>query len=722
MGDDHGRDYCRMSEDIMADSGLLAERFDLAYGRLGQLCGSEAPETYSMSGVPTGIIQKQKAWLDFFSCQASFLLFLKDVYDHICAVPEDDTYLAEINKKLYEDVVPGNYHSSYSDPGHAAGIFGEKNGAAVSLIAAEMRAAIPSVFENDPEGLLIRMELLLMINTSVNDYYTESDAEDEETLLKHIKEDIYVYVSDYYETECEKKICTLTEAKNCFAASIIKEYASDPEDIKKLYRYGEYITENEIKTAEYIASLSEEEISSIAGTLTEGYRRGFEISGRDLSIKKTADIRYPIGFERIIAKAIDNLKDMGLDAVIHRSGQSLFNGYSVSKNGFFGANPNPQFDFDHREDLAFILDGQLVTRRLECLKAAWEKHKDSAKVHAGPVVLECFGSKPFVPESCVNALKYSEKQRSLNVRFRTESGTLTNHFIPGEERSFTIMALPVYDSGKDFEKIFDAVLKINTLDNELYFSIQQNIIDVLDKADHICVRGMNGNCTDLNIALVELTDPEHQTKFENCVADVNIPVGEVFTSPVLNGTNGTLHVSRVFLNEIEYRNLRIELTDGMVSDYSCANFEDPAECRHFIEENILFNHKTLPVGEAAIGTNTTAYVLSKKYGFESLLPILIAEKTGPHFALGDTCYSHSEDIKVYNPDGKEIIARDNEISILRKEDISKAYFNCHTDITIPYDELGSLTAVASDGSETAIIKDGRFVLKGTEELNKAFEL
>ena len=53
---------------------------------------------------------------------------------------------------------------------------------------------------------------------------------------------------------------------------------------------------------------------------------------------------------------------------------------------------------------------------------------------------------------------------------------------------------------------------------------------------------------------------------------------------------------------------------------------------------------------------------------------------GPHFAVGDTCYSWSEDTKVYNPDGRENVAKDNEVSILRKEDISKAYFNCHTDI------------------------------------------
>jgi hypothetical protein len=76
---------------------------------------------------------------------------------------------------------------------------------------------------------------------------------------------------------------------------------------------------------------------------------------------------------------------------------------------------------------------------------------------------------------------------------------------------------------------------------------------------------------------------------------------------------------------------------------------------------------------------------------------------------------------VYNPDGKEIVSRDNEISSLRKNDPMKAYFNCHTDVTIPYEELGLLEAVGYDGTGTAIIKEGRFVLPGTEELNKAFE-
>lgn len=140
--------------------------------------------------------------------------------------------------------------------------------------------------------------------------------------------------------------------------------------------------------------------------------------------------------------------------------------------------------------------------------------------------------------------------------------------------------------------------------------------------------------------------------------------------------------------------------------------------KKYIFDNILHNHQTLPIGEFAIGTNTTAYAVAKKYDIADKYTILIAEKTGPHFAVGDTCYSWAEDVKVYNPDGKEIIARDNSISILRKEDPSKAYFQCHTDITIPYDELGSIVVVAKDGTETEIIRDGRFVLPGTEILNE----
>jgi hypothetical protein len=192
----------------------------------------------------------------------------------------------------------------------------------------------------------------------------------------------------------------------------------------------------------------------------------------------------------------------------------------------------------------------------------------------------------------------------------------------------------------------------------------------------------------------------------------------VFTTPVLKGTKGVLHVGRAFLNGLEYRDLSVTFVDGMITDYSCENFLSQDENKAFIKENVLYHHKTLPIGEFAIGTNTTAYVVAKKYGIESKLPILIAEKTGPHFAVGDTCYSHAEELAVFNPDGKEIVARDNEISVLRDSNPKRAYFNCHTDITLPYDELGELAAVLPDGARILIIQNGRFVLPGCEALNE----
>ena len=175
------------------------------------------------------------------------------------------------------------------------------------------------------------------------------------------------------------------------------------------------------------------------------------------------------------------------------------------------------------------------------------------------------------------------------------------------------------------------------------------------------------------------------------------------------------------MDGLEYKNLELEFKDGKIAAYTCTNFEDDEENKKYIKANVLFNYDTLPMGEFAIGTNTTAYMTAKKYGIANRFPILIAEKTGPHFAVGDTCYSRSEEVRVYNEDGKEIVAKDNSVSILRKTEPSKAYFGCHTDITIPYDELGSIIAYDYDKNAYPIIENGRFVLKGTQELNKAFD-
>ena len=530
---------------------------------------------------------------------------------------------------------------------------------------------------------------------------------------------LYWFVSDYYEAEFEEKSLTLLDADRDFARRIIME--SDLSDLRYLYWFGEYVTENELKTAAHLNEMPSEKIKLMADTYTEGYRIGFEVTNKDISIKETVAIRYFLGFEQVIRQAVLNFDRIGLQSTFCRAGANIFQGRSVNKNGYCGANPNKQYDYDHREDMALFLDGALAERKTEAVRNVFERHKELAALYGGPAVVESFGEKPFVPENKAQACHLSEKQQKLSVANAGKIADIQNEYIKGEEHSFTIIAFPVPQIGEQYEAIFDDVVRINTLDYMLYRDIQQEIINVLDKGLTILVKGMNGNETDMKVQLHKLDDPKTQTNFENCVADVNIPVGEVFTSPRLAGTEGLLHVPRVFLNELEYRNLRLRFEDGFVAEYGCGNFAGEEDNRKYIRDNVFHHHERLPLGEFAIGTNTTAFAVARKYGIEDKLPILIAEKTGPHFALGDTCYSHEEEVKSYNPDGKEIVAKENEVSVLRDTDVSKAYFQCHTDITIPYDELGELSVLTETGEKHVIIQNGQFVLPGCEELNRALQ-
>lgn len=654
---------------------------------------------------------------DFFHSTSRFLIMMDETYRWVLDKGFDSATLDELgerNRLLYEDILPGNYETSYGNPSYAVKRLGEDYGKLLSSLYFEMRSMIPNVFELQLKEMVIRLELFLEI------YGLFLASKERLPKYEDLRKVMYWFYSDYAEEDRCCRFSRIVDHKQDFALKIIT--SADLSDLRYLYRFGEYITENELDTAAHLSSLAESEIDRLAFTFTEGYRMGFESTGKDISIKKTASIIYRLGFERIVKKAVMNLENIGLKSTIYRAVMSGFNALgSARRSGYYGAIPNRQFDYDHKDDGALFLDPALVTRRLESVRAAGEMYKEKARLFGGPAVMEVFGEKPFAPVPNPDAIHYSAAQQKLLADYKIKASLIQNEYIIGKERSFTIISLPVPEIGDRFPEIFDEIVKINTLDYKLYQSIQQKLIDALDEAEHVIVEGRDDNRTRMKVMMHELADRSEETNFENCVADVNIPVGEVFTSPKLTGTEGVLHVTGVYLEGLFFKNLEISFRDGCITDYNCSNFDSDEENKKYIRDNILYNHKTLPIGEFAIGTNTLAYVVSRKYGIEQMLPILIAEKTGPHFAVGDTCYSYEEDNVTYNPDGKRIVARENEISCKRKTDPGKAYFSCHTDITIPYDELGSIRAIRPDGTSVTIIEKGRFVLPGTEQLNTALD-
>lgn len=675
---------------------MIEERYKLAILRIREI---EKEET-------TG-----QRFREYFRRVAQFLVLIDETRAGLedgSFASADITELEEWNTRLYEDILPGHYEESYGNPSYAAEKLGEQYGQVLCALYAELRGAIAYVYEENTEYLDILFELFIEV-------YHQFE-EEEEPEIRHIRDTVYWYASDYCDVFVADRIREQVDPGKSFAADIILN--SDLRDLRYLYRFGEYISESEICTAKHLMRQTEETIKKMADVYTEGYRMGFVNTGKDLSKKGTVNIRYVLGFERVVKRAVENFEKMGLRPVIYRSGVSVLTKRQHLKIGYCGAIANKQYEYDHRNDQALFLDKKFIERKLEVIQTAYERYKDEAGKFAGPACIEMFGEEPFVPAPKEEALKLSEKQQELSVLFDSRQGRITNEYIPGDERSFTIIAYPVPEIGECYEEIFDEIIRINTLDAGVYERVQQTLIDALDRGEFVHVVGENGNRTDLRIQLCPLKAPEKETAFENCVADVNIPVGEVFTSPVLAGTNGVLHVTRVYLNELQYKDLEITFSNGMIADYNCKNFPRELENKEYIRDHILHSHPTLPLGEFAIGTNTSAYVAAKKYAIEDKMPILIAEKMGPHFAVGDTCYSWSEDVKVYNPNGKEIIAKENEVSALRREDVSRAYYQCHTDITIPYEELGSITVVTEKGEEIPLLEHGRFVLPGTEILNE----
>ncbi len=675
------------------------ERYELAIGRIREIREEEAAA---------------KEFRDYFHAVADFALLIDGIREILSNGSFDQMDLDElslVNQSLYQDIMPGHYTVSYANPTYAKERLGEAYGPLLSFLYTEMRGAIAYVFEGRVEYLDILFELFLEV-------YGEFEME-EYPDARNIKDILYWYASDYCDVFVADSIHSQLCPSDDFAVNIIME--SDLTDLRYLYRFGEYISENELLTAKHLLSLPEDVIQKMADVYTEGFRVGFINTGKDLSTKSVVNIRYVLGFERVVKAAILNFEAMGLQPVIYRSSVTALTRRGYQKIGYCGGIAGKQYEYDHRNDQALFLDRRFLERKLSVIQSTYKDLKEEAASLAGPACIETFGEAPFTPIPDENAIQFTKEQEALITEYDNRQNQIVNTYVPGDERSFTIIAYPVPEIGEKYPEIFDEIVKINTLDAHTYEVVQATLIEALNQGEYVHILGGNGNRTDLKVQLYHLKDPKKETIFENCVADVNIPVGEVFTSPVLSGTNGILHVSRVYLNELQYENLEIRFKDGMVDDYNCSNFAQESENKDYIRDNVLMKHPTLSMGEFAIGTNTTAYMVAKKYHIEDKMPILIAEKMGPHFALGDTCYSWSEDVRVYNPDGKEIVAKDNAVSLRRKEDVSEAYFNCHTDITIPYEEIKSITVVKKDGTKITLIEDGRFVLPGTELLNEPLD-
>ena len=681
---------------------------------------------------------------------ADYFTAIRDIADLCCSEMTVRRHSRTANEALYHELSESGFETSFMNVEYAAERFGDI-GTLLSAWYAEFRGIIPFTFENRTRDITVILETVMQLycafeelQASVSDGNISIEVYNTDSFVDELQEIIYSYMYDYTDEFVADYIAREVNPAYSFAKDIVMQ--ADLDNVGEdsyLYSYGEYITEEELGTARLMSDLSQEQIERMARAYTEGYIKGFEMTGKDVALKSTVSCYLPLGFERFMREAIKQFEAAGLEVIINRNPVHLINKKNNAniKPGFYGAG-NKLCDFQHKEDLALFWGDKLKSQKLSALKEAYEAESANLKKYSGHACVEIFGKAGASPKRGPHMAGFNEHQLRATREYAFKAHELAQHYMPDEETSFTIIAWPTPSIAGEaiktvgacgdrcteevakrtarYREIFESFIDINTLPVDKWQQIQQLIIDALDTAEYVEVKGAEGNDTDIRVRLHTLSNPDKETNFENCLADVNIPAGEVFTSPVLKGTNGMLHAGYVYIGGYLFKDLRISFADGRVTDYSCANYAEESEGRKLIEHVIFKDRKSLPMGECAIGTNTIAYAAAKEYDIADKMPVLIAEKTGPHFAVGDTCYSYEEDMITYNPDGKQITARENECSAQRLTNPEQAYFAVHTDITLPYEELKTIKAVSADRTIT-IIENGRFVLPGTEALNGALE-
>jgi len=475
------------------------------------------------------------------------------------------------------------------------------------------------------------------------------------------------------------------------------------EEFSWLEEYGLPVRQEERELAEFLYRYPARRRREAGEHIVEAFLHGFLSQSRDRRDRRTVRLRYCVGQEALAQETLRALEERGLRAVILRP-------LCLSRSGSYA--------MAHASDRGACLSGKAASALLEAYRAAFAARAELLLDTCGMIGIDQFGEAAGVPagEAAGYAPDGARRQRLLELE--NAKREIEADYLAPSDLSFCKAAFPNLLVGESFPAVFDAFFELNTMDSQRYELIQQTIIDALDTCRWVELTGAGDNETRLTVRLQPLEDPARQTNFLNCGGDLNIPHGELFTTPALEGTEGLLHVKEIYLKGVCFKDLRLRFEGGMVVDYSCGGCESEAAGRAYVREHLLAGRDTLPMGEFAIGSNTLAYAIARDMNLVSRMPILLAEKMGPHIAVGDPCFARGEDAPVFNLyDHKEMIARENERTARRKTG-EAVYTNVHTDITLAFDELASLDGVRADGTRVPVLAGGRFVLAGTELLNE----
>ncbi len=597
----------------------------------------------------------------------------------------------EQNKILFEKRAL-DYEHDFSNPKYLHEL-GFENSDLLSVLHNIFHESLKNAILNRPVFVWNKSDLLI----ALKEYFEDFDREKLQREFERQFSKVQLNLEDSLMLERSTTI-------NCFNRIL---HLANPDNLDWMAGYGVYITKVEQEMCKFWYELEKDKLEIVANHIVDAFYHGFLSQSRTIGNRNNVRLVYAIGQEALAQRVVSIFKERGMEPIILMP-TSI--GYSSNCMA------------DHMYDEASYQKKECYDGKAYAYNMAIDRYREYIKNTCGFVRIGTFGSEVKPAQASKFAYKPSIKTMEMFRDMVAKNRELEAGVLKPDELSFCSIVFPDKRIGDDFEDVFDEFFKLNTEESEPFELIQEKLIEILDKCDKAHLKGMNGNETDLIVSMKTLDHPEGQSKFLNCGGDLNVPHGEIFTTPLLDGTNGVLNVNEIYLRDKYYKNLTLTFENGLITAYSCDNFDDVEKNKNYVFENLLNNTKNVPMGEFAIGTNTLAYKIALKYGLFSKLPILLAEKMGPHIAVGDPCFARGEDSPIFNiHSGKEMIARDNEKTKHRREN-KGCYVNFHTDITIPFDEMGEYAGIESKtGKKHFIIKNGKFVPECTRVLNKNLE-
>ena len=141
---------------------VMEERFELASQRILEIEKEKRmPEQFQR----------------YFAENADYLGVLLEEYKWIASGAMREASLQELerhNESCFIDLMGRNYETSYANPDWAYAQLGETFGQLLSAVAAELRSLPAFIYEQDLEGITIRLELFVEIYCAFAESFEET--------------------------------------------------------------------------------------------------------------------------------------------------------------------------------------------------------------------------------------------------------------------------------------------------------------------------------------------------------------------------------------------------------------------------------------------------------------------------------------------------------------------------------------------------------------------